>query len=354
MVKRKSRIRLALLLIGSIGVVGLPHAAYAASCESIIGQWVWFTGGVVTINANGTFVQQSGNAGMWECTDAARGAVTFRWRAGGFVNRLALSADGQQLSSTDPSQSYVSAKRVSTGGAAQAAPEASRSALVLSTHPDGTRALPKELPELMRAATPRARQWRADAIPVAIEFQHRDAPNPAMRGPEVRLSFLSPSEGTGLNVTVTEGSARTFAHNQRVNWGTLALPPLFLDLPAAVRIARKNGMKGSVNRANLRIWSPPGAPPVLAWMVGDKTVNGTTGEIIDFDVTGYIARYNAQWDHAAQGLRTLMGSGRGAASPSESGGSQNPGNLLGIYNSTTSYSCAGNGGSWEDGECKPK
>ena len=351
MIKRESRIRLALLLIGSIGVVGLPHAAHAASCESILGQWAWFTGGVLTVNADGTFVQQSGNAGTWECTDAARGAVTFRWRAGAFVNRLAVSADGQQLSSTDPAQSYVSAKRVSTGGTAQAAAEASRSALVLSTRPDGTRALPEDLPKLTRAATERARQWRADAIPVAIEFQHRDAPNPAMRGPEVQLSFLSPSEGTGLNVTVTEGSARTFEHTQKVNWGTLALPPRFLDLPTVVGIARKNGMQGPVNRANLRIWSPPGAPPVLAWMVGDKTVNGATGEIIDFDVTGYLARYNAQWDRAAQGLRALMGSGQVAPSPSTSDEGKN---YMAILLARTPYTCAANGGTWIDldRECK--
>jgi hypothetical protein len=40
-------------------------------------------------------------------------------------------------------------------------------------------------------------------------------------------------------------------------------------------------------------------------MVGDKTVNAATGEIIDFDVTGYIAAYNAQWKRAAEGLRAL-------------------------------------------------
>jgi hypothetical protein len=120
----------------------------------------------------------------------------------------------------------------------------------------------------MQVAMQRARQWRADAIPVTIEFQHRDAPNPAMRGPEIRLFFLSPSQGTGLTVTVSTAGARTFAFNQKVTWGTLALPPIFLDLPAAVRIARKNGMKGPVNRANLTIWRPSGAPPVLSWMVG--------------------------------------------------------------------------------------
>jgi len=40
-------------------------------------------------------------------------------------------------------------------------------------------------------------------------------------------------------------------------------------------------------------------------MVGNKTVNGLTGEIIDFDVTGYIERYNADWKRASDALSAL-------------------------------------------------
>jgi len=140
-----------------------------------------------------------------------------------------------------------------------------------------------------------------------------------MRGPEVRISFLSPSGGNGLFVTVTANGARTFEVSQPRGWGTVSLPPVFVDLPAAVRIAREQGKKGPINRADLRIWNPSGAPAILAWMVGGKTVNGASGEIIDFDVTGYIASYNAQWERAARGLRALMRSMRGGAS-SGSGG----------------------------------
>jgi len=338
--------------------ISLLYSARSASCDAIVGKWAWFVGGEVTINPDGTFAQQSGNAGSWECTNAAQGRFTLRWRQGGYVNQLALSADGKSLSSADPTQQFVTAKRVGTGANVQPRQDASAlpasSALMMSTQTDGSHLLPKDLPQLMKVAMQRARQWHADAIPVLIEFQHQDAPNPAMRGPEIRLSFLSPSQGTGLHVTVTTAGARTFAFNQKVNWGTLALPPIFLDLPAAVRIARKNGMKGPLNRANLKIWTPSGAPPVLAWMVGDKTVNGATGEIIAFDVTGYVARYNAQWERAAQGLRALMLSARGAAAPSGSGAGKDPDplvNLLAIMNSTDHLSCAENGGYWYREEC---
>jgi len=132
----------------------------------------------------------------------------------------------------------------------------------------------------MHAATQRARLWRPDAIPVSLKFEHREAPNPTMRGPAVTISFFSPAAGTGLLMTVTADDARTSEVNRAVNWGAVSLPPEFVDLPEAVRMARKSGMKGPVNGASLRIWSPGGAPPVLAWMVGDKTINGATGEII--------------------------------------------------------------------------
>jgi len=99
-------------LLGA-GAAGLasPSLVHAAGCEAILGKWIWFTGGVVSINADGTIVHDPGNDGTWECTDPKRGRVTLRWRLGGYVNRLALSSDGRGLASTDPSQSFVTAKR---------------------------------------------------------------------------------------------------------------------------------------------------------------------------------------------------------------------------------------------------
>jgi hypothetical protein len=141
---------------------------------------------------------------------------------------------------------------------------------------------------------------------VSLEVQEREAPNPRMRGPAVRISLLSLSAGTGLQITVSAEDVRTWEVNQAVRWGTTSLPVLFVDLPLAVRIAREKGMQRAVGNASLRVWAPPGAPPVVAWMVGGKTVNAVTGQIIDFDVTGYIARYNAQWQRAAESLSMLL------------------------------------------------
>jgi hypothetical protein len=56
------------------------HHAHAAACEAILGKWAWFTKGMVTFDPDGTLVDESGNVGTWECTDAARGWSTLRWR----------------------------------------------------------------------------------------------------------------------------------------------------------------------------------------------------------------------------------------------------------------------------------
>lgn len=111
---------LVLFLVTGLTVFSLQHHAYAASCDAIVGKWAWFTGGVVTISPDGTMVYEPGkvyepgNDGTWECTDPSRGMFTLRWRIGGYVNSLALSADGQGLSSTDQSQWYVTARRIGT------------------------------------------------------------------------------------------------------------------------------------------------------------------------------------------------------------------------------------------------
>jgi hypothetical protein len=101
------------LVVGT-AALSIPSFAEAASCEAIVGTWTWFVGGEVTIKSDGTFNQQSGNSGTWECADASKGTVTLKWTKGGFVNKLALSEDDTKLSSTDPSQSFVKATRINS------------------------------------------------------------------------------------------------------------------------------------------------------------------------------------------------------------------------------------------------
>lgn len=118
---------LTLVFLLLMGGLALSDSVQSASCEAIVGKWVWFIGGEVTINSDGTFTQQSGNGGTWTCMDASKGAVTLKWAKGGFVNKVILSKEQQALSSGDPSQPFVSAKRVMTKEPVQAKNESSSS-----------------------------------------------------------------------------------------------------------------------------------------------------------------------------------------------------------------------------------
>lgn len=111
---RKVSCSLRLILFTGVATLMVPPVASSATCESVVGTWAWFAGGKVTMKSDGTFTQQSGNSGTWECTDASKRAVTLKWTTGGFVNKMALSADGATLSSTDSSQSFVKATRINS------------------------------------------------------------------------------------------------------------------------------------------------------------------------------------------------------------------------------------------------
>jgi len=108
-------------LLATIGLTALPAPLAAAPCDAVTGEWTWFTNGVVTIHRDGTIVHTPGNTGTWECTDAARNRFTVRWRVGGMVNAMALSPDGRSLTSTDPTQQFVTARRRSEPAAPSAA-----------------------------------------------------------------------------------------------------------------------------------------------------------------------------------------------------------------------------------------
>ncbi len=87
-------------------------AQVTSLCDSIPGKWSWFTGHIVTIQADGTLVHDPGNDGTWQCMDGSRGEVIIQWRIGGYVNQVALTPDRNGLFSIDPSQSFVKATRI--------------------------------------------------------------------------------------------------------------------------------------------------------------------------------------------------------------------------------------------------
>jgi tetratricopeptide (TPR) repeat protein len=109
----------------------MPLAAQPPSCEGAIGQWAWFTRAVVTIKPGGAMVHEPGNDGTWTCARGSKTIITLRWRIGGFVNTMELSADGKRLSSTDPSQAMVTGTRIGAATSSGKVPPS-------STRPEST------------------------------------------------------------------------------------------------------------------------------------------------------------------------------------------------------------------------
>ena len=175
------------LLVASLAGAGLPRAAEAATCDALVGKWAWFTGGVVSINADGTIRHDPGNDGTWECTDRARGRATLRWRLNGYVNRLVLSGDGRALSSTDPSQSYVTARKVDAPRPAEA-----------PRRVDPPRSAPD--PEVPKAKAPEPPRRTAAEAPKAKppESAPRSGPDVAKpRTPEAPRDTAAPARTAG-------------------------------------------------------------------------------------------------------------------------------------------------------------
>ena len=167
------------LLVAGLAGAGIPRTAEAATCDALVGRWAWFTGGVVSINADGTIRHDPGNDGTWECTDRARGQATLRWRIGGYVNRLALSGDGRALSSTDPTQSYVTARKVDAPRPAEAprrpepeapktkTPEPPRRADAEAPKAKPPESPPRSGPEVAKPKTPEAPRDTSAPAPTA-------------------------------------------------------------------------------------------------------------------------------------------------------------------------------------------
>jgi len=177
--------------------------------------------------------------------------------------------------------------------------------------------LPSGLPELASRARMVARTWRPDAELVGIEFEQRDS-NQWNAKDEAELRYVSPASGGGLVMTIATDGTWFFAHDV-VNWGSGAIPDGFLDLPAVWAIARQHGLVPPLARADLQVWQP-GDAPILAWRLssdrGEKrgvSLDGVGGTLLEGDLSGYVAAYNAQWQAAAEGLRRLFAPARQAS-----------------------------------------
>lgn len=89
--------------------------AIQSICQRVLGEWLWFNGGLTTLFADGTVTGEHhilpGNNGTWECTDPAKRRFIIKWNQGGWINELTLSGDGKRLDGTNQEGSPVSGRR---------------------------------------------------------------------------------------------------------------------------------------------------------------------------------------------------------------------------------------------------
>jgi hypothetical protein len=106
--------------------------------------------------------------------------------------------------------------------------------------------VPANVPQIVaHMLKEKASPWHSDAMVVALEVDRT-----RYEAFYVKMSFISPSTGSGLAIEVLPFEVTTRGVKS-VNWGTRPLPQNFVDLPRAVKIARENGGNGAITRAKL-------------------------------------------------------------------------------------------------------
>jgi hypothetical protein len=163
--------------------------------------------------------------------------------------------------------------------------------------------IPEALPLLMASAlAAEAQPWREDALPTWIRVERMKSGDY-----QVALHFFSPSTNEEMRIVVTEHGASKSVHDGSRTAST-PMPPTFLDLPRIVEAAGTQGFTGALKKADLRVYEGHG-PAWMATFEGARagaTFSAATGERIEGDVTGYIAQYEADWNHAGEMWRKAL------------------------------------------------
>jgi len=92
-------------------IVALASAcgiARATGCDTLIGDWNWFTGGKVTVTPNNTLLYDGSKAGRWNCLDPAQQAARLVWNIGTIDT---VSVAGNHLTGTNDQGINVHAER---------------------------------------------------------------------------------------------------------------------------------------------------------------------------------------------------------------------------------------------------
>jgi hypothetical protein len=103
----KLAIRASLFVLVALSLAA--GTARAKDCtEGLIGEWNWFTGAVVTIQADHTLLYDGTLYGTWRCDTPDSDVVRLEWNSG-FTDRVKISKD--RLEGTNNQGAKITAKR---------------------------------------------------------------------------------------------------------------------------------------------------------------------------------------------------------------------------------------------------
>jgi hypothetical protein len=87
----KLAIRASLFILVALSLAA--GAAHAKDCtEGLIGEWNWFTGAVVTIQADHKLLYDGNPYGTWKCDTPDSNVVRLEWNSG-FTDRVKVSKE---------------------------------------------------------------------------------------------------------------------------------------------------------------------------------------------------------------------------------------------------------------------
>ena len=131
--------------------------------------------------------------------------------------------------------------------------------------------IPKHLPETARQMAEQARQWRADALLMRVEVGRKEGQQSAFET-EALFYFLSPSEHLIIRLPDRlEVAAQQLLPDQvGVRGSFIPIPDFTVDLTQALGVAKRAGMSGEMQAADLAVRTPSGRLPVLAWRIQSR------------------------------------------------------------------------------------
>ena len=194
----------------SVVALAITSLAFAACGRAevdprLVGTWQLQWAGAPmywSIRENGTYEISGPGAGLGE-------SGTFAAAAGRWSLRSPIRGEDGGTYEVPNDDLFVGTGKLGPGTWARVRPAAVDTPPTLQAQQ--SRDWPVDLPALLFGATRRARGWQSDAIPVWLEYQYVDAPNPAARGPQLRIAFVSPTTGTGMRLTLRENEERTLS-----------------------------------------------------------------------------------------------------------------------------------------------